>query len=78
MIQVQVSNGLTRTTESINEKTTTPKDLLVKVGAKLDTATINLDGSVLSREEINATFEQLHVEPDKTYFLSAVVKATNA
>ena len=78
MIQVQVTSGMARSTEAVNEKTTTPKELLTKAGVKLDTATINLDGTVLARKELDSTFEQLGVKPDNMYFLSAVVKTTNA
>lgn len=78
MIQVQITSGMTRETKAVNEKTTTPKDLLIKAGVKLDGTTINLDGTVLDRTALDSTFEKLGVTPDNTYFLSAVIKTTNA
>ena len=79
MTQIQITNNLTRLpVEIVNEETVTPKELLVKAGVNFGTATISLDGSVLSSKEMNSPLKELGVTADSMSYLAAVVKATNA
>ena len=76
MIKVTLGNNLKRTTEILDENTTTLREALEDAGIDYTIGIMNLDGCSLEPGDLDQTFADFGIT-EKCYLLN-VVKADNA
>ena len=76
MIKVTLGNNLKRTTEILDENTTTLREALEDAGIDYTIGIMNLDGCSLEPGDLDQTFSDFGIT-EKCYLLN-VVKAENA
>lgn len=77
MISVNVKSGTTRVTKNV-DITSTPAEVFASAGVSPNNAHVNLNGTILSAIDQQATFSQLGVQDGARVDLNAVVKADGA
>ena len=77
MVKVFVKNNTTRE-EVIKELSATPLSVFSDQGIDISGSQVNLNGTVLTSDKFNQTFEQLGVTDGATVYLTSVVKADGA
>lgn len=78
-MQVQITLGTnTKRTKIVVDNSMTPKQILTDNNIDYGTAQLNLDGSTLTREELNMPLSAIIGETTDQAMLIAVVKTDNA
>lgn len=77
MIQINIRTNTVRKTVTA-ERSNTPNEVFANNGLSTHGAMVNLNGTILSAVDLNATFEALGVANGSTNNLNAIVKADGA
>lgn len=77
MISINVRTNTTRRTIS-EDITTTPREVFDELGVDTSTSMVNLNGTILSGNDFDSTFEELGIPDGTTNNLNAIVKADGA
>ena len=77
MIQVLVKTNTGRKTKSV-DITSTPAEVFSELEISTASSMINLNGTILSATDLNATFEDLGIKDGDTCNLNSIVKADGA